>query len=139
MKENCEFHCFKESGKWYASARGVLTKEVYEVFGGAERKAQIIKDNGGTWPGLSSEGEEFFCIAINDDAFGYPLMFHPKKELHTNEEILKFLLTTEDKLNGIAGTLLTRILAALDDIKTNGDENRQSLLYRITRILDPSV
>lgn len=88
------------------------------------------------------EGEGFFCIAINDDsddAFGYPMMFHPKKELHTNEEILKFLLTTEDKLNGVAGILLTQILAALDDIKTNGDENKQSLLYRITRILDPSV
>jgi len=140
---NCEFHCFKPSGKWYTSARGILTKKVYDVFTAEERKAQIVKDNDGKWPGLSTEGEGFICIAINDentnDDFGYPMMFPAKKDLHTNAQIMEELLKTDDKLNGMAGTLLTRILFTLSEIKKNRDGNRENLLCRVEKILDPQV
>ena len=138
MKENCEFHCFKESGKWYASARGFISREAFSMHG-LKRKAQIIKDNYGKWPGLSTEGDGLYCIYDPDEDldFGYPGLLHAKTELRTNEQILKYLLTTEEKLDNIAGVLLVRILAALDDIRVHRDGNRQSLLFRVGKMLDP--
>lgn len=77
--ENATFHSFKESGKWYATGRGYLSSEVFKVFDRDQRRDQIIKDNDGKYPGLSSTGSEFVFVVIGDEnvEHGYPLMLKP--------------------------------------------------------------
>ena len=81
MKQNCTFHCFKPSGKWYTSARGILTRKVFEFHSHAERRAQIVADNEGAYPGLATDGAGLIFVVIDDDdntVGGYPLMLHPE-------------------------------------------------------------
>lgn len=75
---NAEFLCFKKSGKWYTSDRGLVTEALYQVFETSERRAQILADNDGLFPGLSTRGGDFTWVVIPDeDAPGYPLMLKP--------------------------------------------------------------
>lgn len=75
---NAEFLCFKKSGKWYSSGRGFVTESLYEVFNTDERRLQILADNDGIFPGLSTQGADFIWVVIPDeDAPGYPLLLKP--------------------------------------------------------------
>lgn len=82
---NATFYCFKGwnlSRKYYASDRGALPKEVFDVHTADERLALIIKHNKGCWPGLSGPGESYFrfVVADADVNHGWPLMFDPTRE-----------------------------------------------------------
>lgn len=79
MSDNATFHSFKPSGKWYATGRGVLTKDVFEKFDRSERRRCIVATNGDKYPGLSGPGSEFIFVVIADETvdFGYPLMLFP--------------------------------------------------------------
>ena len=57
---NATFHSFKQSGKWYATDRGLLTADVFAVFETSKRRARIVAANGGRYPGLNSAG---VCLA----------------------------------------------------------------------------
>lgn len=78
-KDNCTFHCFKESGKWYTSDRGYLPESAFNIYEHDAKLREILKHNDGKWPGLSTDGEEFIRILINDEdtEYGYPQMFLP--------------------------------------------------------------
>jgi hypothetical protein len=78
-RDNATFHAFRASGKWYASGRGHLPKEVFAVFERTERRLAIITANGGKFPGLNGPGEEFVFIVVADEDvdYGYPLMLAP--------------------------------------------------------------
>lgn len=77
-KENCSFHCFKASGKWYTSEEGFIDKSVFKEFD-KDRLAKILELNEGKWPGLSTEGKDFFRIILphEDLDYGYPQMYLP--------------------------------------------------------------
>jgi len=77
-KKNCTFHCFKASGKWYTSEEGLIDESVFGSFG-TNRLDRLLDLNGGTWPGLSTEGKEFFRIALphEDLNYGFPQMYLP--------------------------------------------------------------
>lgn len=83
MGENATFHSFKPSGKWYASGRGHLLKDVFECFTAVDQWKRILRANGGAYPGLKSIGAEFVCVVIPDEdvEFGYPLMLRPVQEV----------------------------------------------------------
>jgi hypothetical protein len=74
---NATFHSFKENGKWYVTGRGMLTKEVFDVFGAAARREAILQANGGNYPGLSGRGVGLIFVVFGDDDFGYPLLLKP--------------------------------------------------------------
>lgn len=78
-KSNCTFHSFRESGKWYATGRGVLTADVFRVWETVERRDHIVKDNEGCYPGLSSAGDGYVFVVIPDEGcpHGFPLMLYP--------------------------------------------------------------
>ena len=78
MKENCSFHCFKDSGKWYTSKEGFIDESLFASFG-RNRLNRVLELNGGCWPGLSTEGKEFIRIAIpsKELEYGYPQMYLP--------------------------------------------------------------
>jgi hypothetical protein len=77
--ENATFHSFKPSGKWRASARGVLTPDVFATSDRAERRERIVRANGGKFPGLSGRDDDLVYVVIADEEveFGYPLMLFP--------------------------------------------------------------
>lgn len=85
MTHNATFYCFKGwnlSRKYYTTGRGLLSKDVFGVHTTEERLALILKENGGTWPGLSGPGESYFRFVVADEAVdhGWPLMFDPTRE-----------------------------------------------------------
>lgn len=73
---NATFYCFKPTGKYYTHERGFLRPSVFEVFGLASRRAQIVEVNEGCYPGLITRGEEFTFVVIPDPdcTYGFPLM-----------------------------------------------------------------
>ena len=75
-KTNATIQTFRPTGKWYASARGTVPEEVFEVFEQVTRRKLILQANGGRCPGLSSAGEEFnWVVTLDGDVnFGWPLM-----------------------------------------------------------------
>lgn len=77
---NATFYSFRTSGKYYETGRGSLTEDVFKVFGAPERRAQILKDNGGKYPGLSGPGKDFIFVVIGDEQIdhGYPLLLKPE-------------------------------------------------------------
>lgn len=82
MEPNATFHAFKDTGKWYASGRGVLPAEAFHgSLDRPERYALILKANGEKFPGLSSTGRHFIAVIIPDESieFGWPLLFHPSE------------------------------------------------------------
>jgi len=63
---------FKTSGKYYTEGDGVdlpITGESYT-------RDKIRELNDGKMPGLSSSGDEFFLVIIEDEE-SYPRLFHP--------------------------------------------------------------
>jgi hypothetical protein len=79
---NCEYHCFKESGKWYTSARGIWDGRILALYGCQERRAAILACNGGKYPGLRDDGREFTFVAIPDDSTnGCPHLLRPPMEV----------------------------------------------------------
>lgn len=76
---NCTFHCFKASGKWYATERGIITKEVFGIFDCEARRNMILRVNGGKYPGLNGTGSEFVFVVVPDDdvSYSFPLMLKP--------------------------------------------------------------
>jgi hypothetical protein len=80
-KPNATFHAFKQSGKWYSSDRGVLTEGVFGVFDTDARRDRIAFDNENAYPGLMSDGSEYFLVVIGDEDldFGFPLMLCPHR------------------------------------------------------------
>lgn len=81
-KNNATFHLFKPSGKWGYSDRGYLSPDVFCVFTSAERRQQILNDNGGTMPGISGRGEGYHVVVIGDDNIdhGWPLHLNAVSE-----------------------------------------------------------
>lgn len=77
-KSNAKFLAFKPSGKWYATGDGWLSLEVFKVWSTQERRNQIVKDNGGKYPGLNGPGEHFVFVVLPSDDIehGYPLMLN---------------------------------------------------------------
>lgn len=75
-KHNAIFHAFRQSGKWYSSSPGYLSPIVYEPHTLEARRRQILRDNGGRYPGLIGCGSEFIYVVIPDETveFGFPLM-----------------------------------------------------------------
>jgi hypothetical protein len=78
-KENATFHSFRESGKWYATGRGYLSPQTFEVFTARARRAEILVSNGNKFPGLSGQGNDFTYVVIPDEDCpqGYPLLLNP--------------------------------------------------------------
>lgn len=84
---NATFHCFRQSGKWYTTERGVLPPEVFKPYlhHGDKTPARvntwdrILAANGGKMPGLSTTGSTFNVIVILDEDVdhGYPIMLTP--------------------------------------------------------------
>jgi hypothetical protein len=86
--QNATFYCFKRSGKYYTSDRGVMPN----IFGGEgsqtpawgneDRRAAILRANQNKMPGLSTTGSCFRVVVIIDDAvdFGYPLCLEPLED-----------------------------------------------------------
>lgn len=80
VKPNATFLAFKPSGKWKYEGRGFLTEKAMMTFD--NRKAQVLEDNGGNWPGCSNPMDYLHCVVVPDEAaegYVYPLMF-PAKE-----------------------------------------------------------
>jgi hypothetical protein len=79
IEPNATFYSFRESGKWYATGRGVLTPSVFDSWDSAERRKRIIDANDGKYPGLSGTGAEFIFVVDGDDVlnFGWPLLLFP--------------------------------------------------------------
>ena len=72
---NATFHSFKASGKWYATGRGVLPPEVFQVFELPARRDLVLLSNGDCYPGLSGKGKTFIWVIIPDEDHpnGFPL------------------------------------------------------------------
>lgn len=72
---NASFHMFKPSGKWANSGRGYLSADVFNAFDQHAQSRQILSDNGGNMPGISSGGWGYTVVVIGDDnlAHGWPL------------------------------------------------------------------
>lgn len=84
FKENATFHCWKASGKWYATGRGHFPEAAFQFQGQFEsggRLAAILSHNQGRWPGLNSAGTELIRVVIADERvdYGWPLIFKPEK------------------------------------------------------------
>lgn len=79
--ENATFHAFKPSGKWYATARGHMSERVFNVFDPESRIMQMLADNGGKWPGMSTVASDMTLLVFPDAEcpHGYPLMFVREK------------------------------------------------------------
>lgn len=75
-EENATVYTFKSSGKWYATGRGYVPREVYiETHDCDPRREKILQNNGGHCPGLSSSGSEFWWVVVPDEsADGFPLL-----------------------------------------------------------------
>lgn len=81
-EHNATFHAFKQPwGKWGYSGRGRLPPSAFQapIFAPEERLEDILKHNDGKWPGMSTDGREYFLVVIGDEDnnFGWPLMFVP--------------------------------------------------------------
>jgi hypothetical protein len=82
VKENADFHTFKpDSGKWKYSGRGYLSADVFKFHDSGSRRRQILKDNDGKIPGMSSAGSDLVLVVIGDHEVehGYPLMLKPEE------------------------------------------------------------
>jgi hypothetical protein len=79
MTHNATFYAFNPSGKWKYEGRGYLSESVFSVFSRAERRAQILMDNDGKFPGMCTSADEYVWVVIGDREInhGYPLMLHP--------------------------------------------------------------
>jgi hypothetical protein len=84
MKDNATFYSFKGwslSRKYYTIGRGYLSPQVFSgVHGAADRLKIILEQNEGRWPGLASDGSEYFLFVVGDEDVdhGWPLMFDPR-------------------------------------------------------------
>jgi hypothetical protein len=82
---NATFYSFKAwsmSRKYYTTGRGHLSSEAFNgTLNNTERLAVILEQNHGLWPGLSSDGSEYFLFVVTDEKVdhGWPLMFDPKR------------------------------------------------------------
>lgn len=76
---NATFIAFKRTGKWKYTGRGYLSEDVFKFFTRGERRAQVLEDNDGKFPGMSTAGEDLVWVIIGDEylTHGYPLMLHP--------------------------------------------------------------
>lgn len=73
----CRYTYFKESGKYYSSGVGLVADD--EKFWDFNRAA-AVQLNGGTMPGLSGDGSDFFVVIEPDEAestFSYPKLWMP--------------------------------------------------------------
>lgn len=81
---NASFYAFKNSPslKWGYSGRGLLSIRVFGVHTMDERREQILKDNGGCFPGMSGRADDYYLVVIGDEGIdhGWPLMFPPKEK-----------------------------------------------------------
>jgi hypothetical protein len=80
-ENNATFYTFKDSGKWSYEGRGYLSDAVFrECFSGHARREQILKDNGGLCPGMSTAGRDLIMVVIPDESHdtGFPLLLHPE-------------------------------------------------------------
>jgi hypothetical protein len=78
---NATFFTFNVGGsnKWKYDGRGYLSPEVFQVHTVPERREQILKDNGGKLPGLSTAGRDMIWVVIGDkeNDHGWPLLLYP--------------------------------------------------------------
>lgn len=74
--DNATFYAFNPTGKWKYEGRGYLSPEVFAVFERSERRARILQDNGGKFPGMSSTADDYVWVVVGDEDnnHGYPLM-----------------------------------------------------------------
>lgn len=79
--KNATFFAFKTGGshKWAYSGRGYLSRDVFGVHTVAERREQMLRDNGGLFPGMSGRADDYALVIIGDEEleYGWPLMFYP--------------------------------------------------------------
>lgn len=80
---NATFYAFNPSGKWKYEGRGYLSPKVFEVFSAEERRAQILRDNGGVYPGMRTAAPDLTWVVIGDETVphGYPLMLNAPAEV----------------------------------------------------------
>ena len=82
MRKNATFYTFSAGGshKWWYEGRGHLSAEVFGAHTIAERREQILRDNDGLCPGMSSAGSDMVIVVIADDDvdWGWPLMLYPE-------------------------------------------------------------
>jgi hypothetical protein len=78
---NATFFAFRVGGsyKWGYQGRGRLTGDVFGVMTMKERREQILRDNGGCCPGMSTRADEYIIVAIGDEdvGWGWPLLLYP--------------------------------------------------------------
>lgn len=82
MTENARFLTFKPSGKWKYEGRGNASEMLFKRFGVGERRAQVLADNGGLMPGMSTSGSDLIVVVIPDEDHdsGWPLLLLPENE-----------------------------------------------------------
>lgn len=81
MIENATFYTFSTGGshKWRYEGRGFLSEDVFRVHTIEQRREQLLKDNGGKCPGMSTAGTDMVIVVIGDKdvEWGWPLMMYP--------------------------------------------------------------
>lgn len=82
LPANATFLIFKDSGKYYDTARGHLSKRLFDpYYRSSEARGIIVQDNGGRCPGLSTSGEGMVIVVMPDESLGHgwPIILDPQR------------------------------------------------------------